>query len=97
MNEGNLVPIPARAVEFYMLPFMSSPWPVKLAIGFVVMIVAISLCWWLIKLQNKSTGRRTHDYWEIIQKDPMAVAYSRRTVFFSVFGLVGTIMWKVLS
>jgi len=97
VNKDNLIDIPIQAVEWYMLPFMASPWPVKLVVGFCVMVAAVSLCWWLIIKQNKSAGRSTSEYWNVIKNDPMAVAYSRRTVFFSIFGLVAAIAWKALS
>ena len=97
MNEDNLIDIPIQAVEWYMLPFMASPWPVKLVVGFIVMMGAVALCWWLIKQQNVSTGRKTSEYWNAVKNDAMAVAYTRRTVIWAVFGLVGAITWKALS
>ena len=68
------------------LPLAASPWPVQLTAVIVLSTGAVALAWFLVTLQNKSTGMRFRDYWEVIKQDPMAVAVYRVGVLVCIFG-----------
>jgi len=74
--------------SWLVLPLAASPWPVQLAAVVILSTGAVALAWFLVALQNRSTGMQFNDYWKVIKQDPMAVAVYRVGVFVSIFGTI---------
>lgn len=73
---------------WWILPLAASPWPVQLLVALVFITAAAALAWRLVIWQNRSTGRKSNDYWNAMQTSPIAVAIYRTGVFATLFGFV---------
>jgi len=79
---------------FWTLPLSATAWPIQVAVITALAIIAVSIAWWLLVNQNKSTNTRFRaDIWPQLRSGNMAVAvyYGLRlaVVFAAVAYLMG--------
>lgn len=80
---------------FWELPLAASPWPVQVVVIVILAVVGVSLSWWLVVKQNKSTGMDfRNDWWPELKKGNMAVAIYRVGVLLVVFGTVAYLLGR---
>lgn len=79
-----------QAYDLFSRPLAASPWPVQVVVICGLAVLAVSIAWWLVIQQNKSTRMNfREDYWPEIEKGNLAVAFYRGIVIACIFGLVG--------
>jgi len=74
--------------SWFILPLAASPWPVQIVAILILSVLAVLVAWFLIILQNRSTGMRFRNYWEAMRDNPIAVAIYRVGIFWAFFGLI---------
>lgn len=80
---------------FWTLPLSATAWPVQVGVITALAVIAVSLAWWLIVSQNKSTNVRFRtDIWSQLRQGNMAVALYYSVRLAVVFGAVAYLMGR---
>jgi hypothetical protein len=77
------------------LPLAATPWPIQVLVITALAVIGVSIAWWLVVQQNKSTGVSfKKDIWNALKDGNMAVAFYYAARLAVVFGAVAYLMGR---
>lgn len=77
------------------LPLAATPWPVQVFVITGLAIIGVSIAWFLVVQQNRSTGVKfKEDVWSELKEGNMAVAFYYAARMAVVFAAVAYLMGR---